>query len=56
MTAKVNQDNCVGCAACIEVCPVDAITVNVVATIDPKKCRSCGVCVDNCPQFTIEMD
>jgi ferredoxin len=47
---------CVGCGACIEVCPVDAITLdNGLAVVDEQWCIGCGVCATRCgyDAFTI---
>ncbi len=36
MAAVVNQDICIGCGACVGVCPVGAIALNEFA-LEPKK-------------------
>lgn len=47
---KVNPEICTGCGGCMDVCPMDAITlVNGVAVIDQTICRNCRVCVNECP-------
>ena len=52
--AIINADNCTGCEACLEVCPVDCIykvpgsTISVLQTwceIDVERCVGCEVCV-----------
>lgn len=54
---KVDKNVCVGCGACVGVCPVDAISlVNGVAVIDPKKCINCGACAATCPVGAIVND
>jgi ferredoxin len=50
---KVIVDECVGCGACVDVCPQDAIVVDDVAVIDNDKCVECGACVDECPSNAI---
>ncbi len=50
----VKADDCVGCGACVDVCPQDAIAVDDVAVIDAGKCVDCGACVDECPADAIE--
>src|SRR6186713_1341726 len=52
--AVINADNCTGCEACLEVCPVDCIqkvpgnTISVLQSwceIDVERCVGCEVCV-----------
>ena len=53
--AVINADNCTGCEACLEVCPVDCITKIVqypqhgmlqsFCQIDLERCVGCEVCV-----------
>lgn len=48
-------DRCTGCGACMNGCPVDAITMLRLPSgfdipdIDPQKCIECGKCKDVCP-------
>jgi ferredoxin len=55
MAAKVKKDECVACGTCIDVCPVEAITLNEIAEIDEEKCTECGACIDECPTDAIEL-
>jgi Fe-S-cluster-containing hydrogenase component 2 len=57
MSAVVNQEKCAGCGACIEVCPVEAISFNSQrkAQVDGEKCIECGSCVRQCPNQAIEI-
>ncbi len=48
---KVDNERCVGCGACVEVCPVQAISMNGgKANIDADRCVNCGRCAQVCPQ------
>lgn len=40
-------DNCINCDDCYNVCPVSAISLDMV--IDPELCTSCGACGRVCP-------
>ena len=51
---------CVGCGACIPVCPIDAISITpfqekYVALTDRNKCANCGKCVEVCPNNAREI-
>ena len=52
---KVNPDKCVGCNACVRVCPAPEANITkqledgrFVTTVDSSKCIACGECVKNC--------
>ena len=50
----INQEKCIGCGKCINVCPVGAISMeDGKAVIDQSKCIQCGKCLDICPQGVI---
>ncbi len=56
MFVTIDEEKCIGCNACIRVCPVhDANTAKLAAdgqhsiiTVDKDKCISCGACVKEC--------
>ena len=50
---SVKADDCVGCGACVDVCPESAIVVDDIAVIDAKLCVDCGACIDECPADAI---
>jgi ferredoxin len=63
--SKTDKDKCTGCGKCVEVCPVNAMSL--VSANDPAKpkkkksrldtelCVGCGVCALKCPAEAIEM-
>jgi len=48
---KVESDECTGCETCVEICPVEAISMNAddVAEIDQDECTECASCLQECP-------
>jgi heterodisulfide reductase subunit A len=54
--AHINEDLCIGCSLCEEVCPYGAITVeNMKSSVVEALCRGCGVCASICPEKAIYM-
>lgn len=52
--AIIDQDACLGCEACVGVCPSSAITMNDgKAVVDAEGCVECGACVATCPVSAI---
>lgn len=49
MPVVINENNCIGCGACIGVCPANAITVGDKASVDIERCVECGNCEGGCP-------
>lgn len=50
VTLKLNQDKCIGCGMCVQVCPhqVFMIKAGKVNIIDKDNCMECGACAQNC--------
>jgi len=47
---EVNPEICTGCGRCIDVCPMEAISIeNEKAFIHEDICGNCRVCVSECP-------
>jgi heterodisulfide reductase subunit A-like polyferredoxin len=55
LRAIVDQDRCLLCGICADMCPEDAIAVNDTAVVDLHKCTGCGECVDECPEDAIAL-
>src|SRR5271155_2493632 len=62
--AVIHADNCTGCEACIEVCPVDCIykveghdlpSLQSFVDIDLDRCIGCKLCERWCPWDAIDM-
>jgi len=57
-TLMFDEDKCIGCGMCIEVCPhrVFEISGKKAYIEDKDSCIECGACALNCPVDAIEVD
>ena len=56
MAAKIDQETCTGCEACVSVCPTVAIAMNDgKAKVNDEDCIDCGACVGECPVEAITL-
>ena len=55
--AVIDEDMCIGCVKCINVCPVDAIvgTAKMMHTVIEADCTGCDLCVPVCPMDCISI-
>lgn len=55
-TRVTEIDECIGCGACAEICPVDAVSmIDEKAEVDLDWCIGCGVCAVSCPADAISI-
>jgi Fe-S-cluster-containing hydrogenase component 2 len=53
---ETDEDACIGCGACEEICPVDAVKVEEgIAIVDEDWCIGCGVCATVCSEDALHM-
>jgi len=58
--ARVNEDACLWCGKCAEVCEFDALKEvagngKQIAEVNPATCKGCGICVPVCPSEALEL-
>lgn len=55
--ALIDETRCIGCARCLEACPVDAIVgaPNLMHTVMAFECIGCQLCLAPCPVDCIQM-
>ena len=55
MPVTINKDLCIGCGACVGVCPVNALEMSDDGKIICKEtdCIDCEACVSSCPTEAI---
>ncbi|MFX1425339.1 MAG: CoB--CoM heterodisulfide reductase iron-sulfur subunit A family protein, partial [Promethearchaeota archaeon] len=68
LVAEVDQDMCIGCGTCEEVCAYNAVELTETmkefedvsliikkSSINPNLCKGCGTCAANCPNGAISV-
>lgn len=54
--AKLDLNNCSGCGACINRCPMEALSlIDGKALLNPVRCIGCGLCVSTCPEEALTL-
>lgn len=55
--ARMVKENCTGCGICVDICPMNAITINDdVAQIEDERCIGCGLCSHHCSSDAIRLE
>jgi ferredoxin len=53
-----NEERCTHCGACITICPVGALELDLSSRLTKfhnKKCIACGLCIKTCPPRAMEL-
>lgn len=56
--ASIIQDDCIGCEACKEICPMEAIFMNDTgkAEVNLDRCIGCGLCLMTCNYEAVKLN
>ncbi len=53
----IDKNACIGCGACVAVCPVGAACeAGDASEIDSVKCIGCGACANLCPVGAVSVE
>jgi len=53
---ETDEDECVSCGECVEICPVDALKMeDDLPVVDAEWCIGCGVCTIVCPTGAVKV-
>jgi electron transport complex protein RnfB len=53
--SQVIKEDCTSCGICVDICPMNAITMDEVASVNSDRCIGCGVCVAHCDSAAIKL-
>ena len=51
----IDDGRCTACAACVDACPLGALSLNDVAVVNPDVCVGCSVCIPSCGDEAIKL-
>jgi len=52
---EVDEDKCIGCGACVDICPVDVYEIQGTTSvpINAEDCVGCESCIEACEENAI---
>jgi NAD-dependent dihydropyrimidine dehydrogenase PreA subunit len=53
--AVADADACQACGLCESTCPVEAVVLAEVASVEAERCIGCGLCVTQCPEGALAL-
>ena len=54
-TPETDEDTCIQCGQCVEMCPTEAVSLNETVITDRWRCIICFACIKNCPTGARQM-
>jgi ferredoxin len=55
MAISIDKKKCIGCGDCVDVCPVEALSIENEKAVVNDECIDCGACVNTCPNDAISL-
>jgi ferredoxin len=55
MAVNIDKGKCTGCGNCVDVCPVEALSIENEKAVVNDECIDCGACVNTCPEGAISL-
>ncbi len=55
MAVNVDKGKCTGSGECVDVCPVEALSLEDGKAVVNDECIDCGSCVDVCPNGALSL-
>ena len=52
---KIDNSLCVGCGNCVNICPMENISIQKQKAVSEGKCTMCYRCINSCPQKSITL-
>jgi len=52
---KIDRELCIGCGACVGVCPTESLSLDEEgkSVVNEETCVDCGACIATCPVAAI---